>query len=42
MMWVDKLAREGYSYSYRTKDEAIYAYDRLMKKEIIKDKVIHP
>lgn len=41
-MWVDKYTGEGYSYSYRTEDEAIYAYNRLTKKEITKDKVIHP
>ncbi len=42
IMWVDKITGNGYVWSYRTAEEAVYAYDRLTKKEITKDKVIHP
>jgi hypothetical protein len=42
IMWVDKYTGEGYSYSYRTEDEAIYAYNRLTKKETVEEKVVHP
>jgi hypothetical protein len=42
IMWVDKFTAEGYSYSYRTDDEAIYAYNRLTKKETVEEKVVHP
>jgi hypothetical protein len=42
IMWVDKITGNGYVWSYRTAEEAAYAYDRLTKKEITKDKVIHP
>ncbi len=42
IMWVDKFIGHSYSHSYRTKDAAIYAYNLLTKKEIIKDKVVHP
>jgi hypothetical protein len=43
IMWVDMFnAHVSLYYSYRTKDEAIYAYDRLTKKETVEEKVVHP
>jgi hypothetical protein len=42
IMWADMFSKNGNLYSYRTKDEAIYAYDRLTKKETVEEKVVHP
>lgn len=43
IMWADKFHAHGSSYySYRIKEEAIYAYDRLTKKETVEEKVVHP
>ena len=43
IMWADKFHAHGSSYySYRIKEEAIRACDSFSKKEIIKDKVVHP
>lgn len=42
IMWADMFTGEGYSHNYKRKEDAIIICDSFTKKEIVKDKVVHP